>query len=615
MENPKFLKQKYNLQNTPEVQSATKRTEKRTGEKLSQDPNKRIQNYLNRFKEIIERKDPEKRERGMRALKDVLHDKFVIKDNEVPESYFENQRRIAREQGHGDIEISAEMREQLTEVIITDQESTLDAWIDYLTSPDAMYPDWLKYWAFRSVLGMGNYDKEKKQFTKRTETTTKPFPDINREALAYILDAVSQKYGKRHMDLLALGDEEKEEFEKLLQSENFAKLYAWAIDKLTIGPTESLENIQGKWIKYLRNSDHTPLVRSLQGFGTGWCTAGESTAQAQLKGGDFYAYYSLDKNGKPNIPRAAIRMQENQIAEVRGVAPEQNLDPFIAPVVQDKLREFPDGRVYEKKVHDMKRLTAVEVKVKEGHKLTKDDLVFMYEINFPIEGFGYQKDPRIAELRSQRNAEEDMLIVLECSKEQIAHNAVEINMDTRAYLGTLESGIFDRVKKYSIEHVFTSFPEGKIRYKEIRIGGKPSEQLEKELKEKKIIVTDYAQDLLRSKEFATLKNRERIQLVRLKVRDLGFKNGATTQEIYQKAAELGLDLCPAEVGPNLRFQYMEQPLGEYFWVAMKQIADRDRGPSVFGLVHGTDGLWLSGGWAEPGGRWYPGDEFVFCLRK
>ncbi len=38
MENPDFLKAKYDLHNAPEVDSAVKRTESRTGEKLPRDP-------------------------------------------------------------------------------------------------------------------------------------------------------------------------------------------------------------------------------------------------------------------------------------------------------------------------------------------------------------------------------------------------------------------------------------------------------------------------------------------------------------------------------------------------------------------------------------------------
>ena len=96
---------------------------------------------------------------------------------------------------------------------------------------------------------------------------------------------------------------------------------------------------------------------------------------------------------------------------------------------------------------------------------------------------------------------------------------------------------------------------------------------------------------------------------------MGFKNGATTAEIYQKAEKLGLELCPAEVGPGLRLKYLDQPLNEWFLIAMKQISDRGSGPRVFRLVRRADGLWLGGGWAGPGGGWRPTDRFVFVLPR
>ena len=45
-----------------------------------------------------------------------------------------------------------------------------------------------------------------------------------------------------------------------------------------------------------------------------------------------------------------------------------------------------------------------------------------------------------------------------------------------------------------------------------------------------------------------------LDLVVLSVADLGFKDGARYADICAKAVELGLELCPAEVGPALRLQ-------------------------------------------------------------
>ncbi len=78
MENPNFLKGKYNLHNAPEVKKQAERTEARTGEKVPQDPSSRIQNYLDRFTEILEREDPDKRERGLEAIKRILYRDNII---------------------------------------------------------------------------------------------------------------------------------------------------------------------------------------------------------------------------------------------------------------------------------------------------------------------------------------------------------------------------------------------------------------------------------------------------------------------------------------------------------------------------------------------------------
>ncbi len=619
--NPGFLKKKYDLHTSPEVESAARKHE-RQADKPLRDPEARIQNFLDRLKHISEHKTKNNPERGVESLKRILHDNYVIKPEAIPEGYFENQRRIAREQGHGDIEIDQEMRRQLTEAVIADQESSLDTWLDYLTSDDAPYPDWLKYFAVRSVLGMADYDKEKQAFTKRSNGTTKPFPSINQEALGKVFDLLEKKYEGQGIDLTDLEDQDKEKLEKLLQGENFAKLYAWAIEKFTPASAEALTITQGTWIRYQQGSDYRPLVKSLEGHSTGWCTAtSTSIAESQLKGGDFYVYYSLDQQGQPTIPRVAIRMSGNSIGEVRGIADQQNLDPYIGEVAQKKLAEFPDGKLYEKKASDMRYLTRLEKKSQQGQALTRDDLTFLYEVEAKIQGFGYQDDPRIKELRQDRSAEQDMLTIFEATPDQIAHSVSEINQSTKAYVGLLEPGIFTNLQAYDVEHIYTSFPEGKIRRGALEIGGTTKEKLQQELNaldeqgNPRFQVSSNAESMIKNRDFTTLENSESVELVRLQVRDLGFTNSPTTDQLYERAEKLGLELCPAEVGPQLRLQYTNQSGGEYLYIAMKQITGSDDSPDVFKLRRSDDGLWLDSDWARPSSRWGLSYRLVFRLRK
>jgi len=63
MENSNFLKRKYNLHNSEEVKTAAKRTEEASGEKVPQNLDAQIQNYLDRLEKLVldPKKDQKKR--------------------------------------------------------------------------------------------------------------------------------------------------------------------------------------------------------------------------------------------------------------------------------------------------------------------------------------------------------------------------------------------------------------------------------------------------------------------------------------------------------------------------------------------------------------------------
>ena len=436
-----FLHQKDSKFHTSEPIEKTKERLEQKGEKVSQKPADKIEAHLSRLKDVFNpdplenHPDFDRKERNINMLKNNLYENVIIKQSDIPEGYYENQRRLARERGHGDIGTTDEMKEQLGEVIISDQKSTLDNWINYLTDKDSeSFPMWSKYWSFTNMLKLSTYDKEKHTFGKRDKGTVAPFPDLNREALAYVVDAVVKKVNKKEITDI----KDNPELQKLLQGTNFGKLYAYALEKVTPTEENELLSTEEKWVKYEQNSDHMPLVESLQGHGTGWCTAGETTAQTQLQGGDFYVYYSYDKQGNPTIPRAAIRMGGSEIGEVRGIAPEQNLDPYINDVVSEKMTEFPDGEIYQKKTADMKYLTEIDKKHQAGEELTKDDLRFLYEIDEGIKGFGYQADPRIKEVKENRDIKSDLSLITGYSREQISTTQEEaLKGDIKFHYGDL----------------------------------------------------------------------------------------------------------------------------------------------------------------------------------
>ncbi|MCR4324292.1 MAG: hypothetical protein NUV69_01245 [Candidatus Curtissbacteria bacterium] len=158
--------------------------------------------------------------------------------------------------------------------------------------------------------------------------------------------------------------------------------------------------------------------------------------------------------------------------------------------------------------------------------------------------------------------------------------------------------------------------EGRVRQETLTIGGKTSQELLGALTQGGFRIGSYARSMMESPAFTTLPEPQEIDLVRLQVKDLGIsKNIPTTDEIYAKAQELGLDLCPAEVGPQLRLKYKDQPRGEWVTIGMKQIPASDGYPNVFEVGRHGRGLWLPSRWTRPDLWWNPGDQFVFSLRK
>ncbi len=106
-----------------------------------------------------------------------------------------------------------------------------------------------------------------------------------------------------------------------------------------------------------------------------------------------------------------------------------------------------------------------------------------------------------------------------------------------------------------------------------------------------------------------------LDLVVLSVGELGFKGSARYADICTKAVELGLELCPAEVGPALRLQYGDQTRGEWVLIAMEAIAGRVGDRLIFFVGRDGDDLWLCAYLGHPGLVWDAGCRFVFARRK
>lgn len=172
------------------------------------------------------------------------------------------------------------------------------------------------------------------------------------------------------------------------------------------------------------------------------------------------------------------------------------------------------------------------------------------------------------------------------------------------------------------------YPDCPIVTRTIEVGGLTKWQLIQKLQQRSILMNEYGERLLSDDKFTTSNTKYSLKTVELTVRDLGFPDGAKTDQIFRRAIELGLELCPLEVGPYLRLEYLDQPESYSgnpsqqhqapsgsITIASEIITEDDEFPKGFYLRRMKGELWLRGYVADHLHVWNSDDHFIFCLTK
>lgn len=169
-----------------------------------------------------------------------------------------------------------------------------------------------------------------------------------------------------------------------------------------------------------------------------------------------------------------------------------------------------------------------------------------------------------------------------------------------------------------------SYPNCPTLIRTVTVGGLTKAALYQALQHNAILLNESAEQLFASPYFTTTATPYSVLTVELTVQDLGFPAGATTAEMVSRAGALGLGLCPMEVGPHLRLQYLDQPEG--YWgqpvleqqapsgsitIASVPLVAADDFPKGFYLRRIQGVLWLRGYRAGADHLWSPGDHLVF----
>jgi hypothetical protein len=262
----------------------------------------------------------------LELLGETKNDKFLIsEDSEAITKVIQREIETRYEQGDTDeniarfksfLENSFE-RMRFVKQYAETQKQTISEWANYFSHSE--YPIPFKYLMLKAVTGY-NYDYKLNELIKRSNKTTRNFTPFDAGSLAEL-------YASNSDNLL-------KDFTQI-EANNANKI---ANQKLLLQTSSG-----GKWLKF-NGGSNTPEEERIQNSkelsklvqNTYWCT--KTNSKSQLDGGDFYVYVTQSSEGEP-LPRIAVRMEGDKVAEVRGnKSGAQDIEDEMLPIAEDFLK-------------------------------------------------------------------------------------------------------------------------------------------------------------------------------------------------------------------------------------------------------------------------------------
>jgi hypothetical protein len=150
------------------------------------------------------------------------------------------------------------------------------------------------------------------------------------------------------------------------------------------------------------------------------------------------------------------------------------------------------------------------------------------------------------------------------------------------------------------------------RAQSLQIGGQSKSQLLLSLSAHGIELNNYAQILFDDPNFTTSVTRRVVDVTDVNVAELGLA-ASTSNAIFAKARSEGLELCPLELAPHFRVQFLNQAAGPYLTVASAKTREDEAYPNGFYLRQLDGRLWLRGYRATSDYLWEPTSRFLFVV--
>ncbi len=135
----------------------------------------------------------------------------------------------------------------------------------------------------------------------------------------------------------------------------------------------------------------------------------------------------------------------------------------------------------------------------------------------------------------------------------------------------------------------------------------------KMLNSKNFRTSPWINNIIKKYNFNLSKKELPIELVKIKVKDLGFKRPTQLKLIYSKAKKRGYKLVPPEIAIYSRLIFKKQKKGEWirFATPLRSMIDTDGVPHLPKLGKALGIFFLETYWSYPKAIFHPKNEFIF----
>lgn len=125
-----------------------------------------------------------------------------------------------------------------------------------------------------------------------------------------------------------------------------------------------------------------------------------------------------------------------------------------------------------------------------------------------------------------------------------------------------------------------------------------------------------AAEILARPTFILASHKTNMELAPVSPAQLGFTSDSVTlADVYARARNLGFELASAEVGPQLRIQYFDQPMGEFLIIGMEPIKTWSGEPIILNVANGGAGLILIGQDGRAEGEIHVTSRIIFARSR